>query len=455
MAKCKVCGFRLTDGTKKCPICGAIAGSTKAGNSAKDANLPKYLCPLCKAEVISKHRYCPACGIELSEAAKKAARAEDKVNVLKLAVDYLKKKTLAWGFLGIAIFCIAFTLTIFAFVSLSRWNQRKEARSNKEEFTHAERDTTKESVGEETVAALTYVEHDAKQASVTEAEPAANNAAGVSDGAKETPLEAFKYEVQGKRYILTGIKDTTLTDIVIPSVFSEIGWRAFAECKDLTNVTILDSVSIIADAAFLGCSDLTNITIPDSVTEIREYTFLSCKSLTKVIIPNSITKIGGGAFSFCSDLTDITIPNSVTKIGKGAFSYCESLSNVTIPNSVTEIGESAFYSCKSLSNVTIPNSVTEIGESVFSHCYSLTNVTIPNSVIKIRNDAFQYCSGLTNVTIPASVTKIGRHAFNGCLSLKNVSIENPNFEKSDIARVFGDSPSFTEIKIGNKVVYLH
>ena len=455
MAKCKVCGFRLTDGTKKCPICGAIAGSTKAGNSAKDANLPKYLCPSCKAEVISEHRYCPACGIELSEAAKKAARAEDKVNVLKLAVDYLKKKTLAWGFLGIAIFCIAFTLTIFAFVSLSRWNQRKEARSNKEEFTHAERDTTKESVGEETVAALTYVEHDAKQASVTEAEPAANNAAGVSDGAKETPLEAFKYEVRKGKYILTGVKDKALTDIVIPKVFSEIGTGAFYESSDLTNITIPNSVTKIGDSAFRDCHSLTNITIPNSVTKIERSVFSDCRSLTSIIIPNSVTEIGKCVFWGCHNLTNIMIPNSVTEIRDGTFWSCHNLTNITIPNSVTEIGVGAFYECHGLTNITIPNSVTEIREGAFSFCKNLSNVTIPNSVTKIRNEAFKYCSSLTNVTIPASVTKIGRHAFNGCLSLKNVSIENPNFEKSDIARVFGDSPSFTEIKIGNKVVYLH
>ena len=72
MVKCKVCGFRLTDGMKKCPICGAMTGSTKAGKIAKDANLFKYLCPSCKAEIISEHRYCPHCGIELKEAAKRA-----------------------------------------------------------------------------------------------------------------------------------------------------------------------------------------------------------------------------------------------------------------------------------------------------------------------------------------------------------------------------------------------
>ena len=30
MSKCKVCGYRLGDGVKKCPMCGAVAGSTVA-----------------------------------------------------------------------------------------------------------------------------------------------------------------------------------------------------------------------------------------------------------------------------------------------------------------------------------------------------------------------------------------------------------------------------------------
>ena len=70
MPKCKLCGFRLTDEAAKCPVCGAISGSTKAGNIAKDANLPRYFCPSCKAEIVGEHRYCPACMKELSEAAK-------------------------------------------------------------------------------------------------------------------------------------------------------------------------------------------------------------------------------------------------------------------------------------------------------------------------------------------------------------------------------------------------
>ena len=76
MLKCKVCGFRLADGMKKCPMCGAMPGSTKAGELLNAAHLPKYLCPSCKHEIIGEHRYCPACMKELSEAAKKADEQE-------------------------------------------------------------------------------------------------------------------------------------------------------------------------------------------------------------------------------------------------------------------------------------------------------------------------------------------------------------------------------------------
>jgi len=54
------------------------------------------------------------------------------------------------------------------------------------------------------------------------ANPLADNVAKDLGGMKETSLEAFTYEVCGGKYILKGVKDTSLTDIVLPGVFSEI-----------------------------------------------------------------------------------------------------------------------------------------------------------------------------------------------------------------------------------------
>ena len=462
MSKCKVCGFRLADGMKKCPMCGAMRGSTRAGELPNTIHLPKYLCPSCKAEIIGEHRYCPACMKELSEAAKKADVQEQGSNdCIQCGVS------LPVG----AKFC-------------HECGAKQESHC-----THC---------GATIMPNAKFCnECGAKQNSLQNTKPTKDNATNASGEKKETPLEVFEYEVRGGKYILKGVKDNSLTDIVIPRVFSEIeGWvdkrwnewsdgsttcyyedwiSVFGACKKLKNVTIPNTITKIGTAAFFYCENLTNINIPDSVIEIGDRAFDFCKSLIKITIPNSVTKIGDFAFGSCESLTNITIPNSVTKIGDCAFDGCRSLTNIIIPNSVieigprafmicsslknitisksiTEIGRWAFYRCKNLMNIAIPNSVTRIGFKAFSECINLTNITIPNSVTRIGEEAFSYCKSLRSITIPKSVKIIGENIFSNCNSLKNVSFENPNITKSNIKCMFGDSPSFTEVKIGNKVV---
>ena len=72
MAKCKVCGYRLSEGVTKCPMCGATVGSTVAGAISPSAKIKKSYCPSCHGEIIGEHRYCPTCGIDLKEAAKQS-----------------------------------------------------------------------------------------------------------------------------------------------------------------------------------------------------------------------------------------------------------------------------------------------------------------------------------------------------------------------------------------------
>lgn len=73
--KCKVCGFRLGNDMKKCPMCGAEAGSTIAGEISAEMDLPKYLCPSCNGEILGEHRYCPHCDIDIKEARREAETA--------------------------------------------------------------------------------------------------------------------------------------------------------------------------------------------------------------------------------------------------------------------------------------------------------------------------------------------------------------------------------------------
>ena len=69
-----------------------------------------------------------------------------------------------------------------------------------------------------------------------------------------------------------------------------------------------------------------------SVTEIGDRAFEDCRSLTSITIPEGVTKIGNSAFNECISLTSVTIPKSVTSIGDYAFYECSSLTSITSMN---------------------------------------------------------------------------------------------------------------------------
>ena len=247
-------------------------------------------------------------------------------------------------------------------------------------------------------------------------------------GTRDRNLEArwkendvFIFEINGNSCVITGVRDESATEYIIPDYVTGIGNYAFYGCSGLTSITIPDSVTSIGDYAFDGCSGLTSITIQDGVTSIGNKAFSGCSGLTSITIPDSVTSIGYSAFYGCSGLTSITIPDGVTSIDSHAFYGCSSLTSITIPDNVTSIGYYAFSGCSSLTSITIPDGVTGIGDYAFYGCSRLTSITIPDGVTSIGSHAFSGCSGLTSITIPDGVTSIGSHAFYGCSSLTSIT----------------------------------
>ena len=131
-----------------------------------------------------------------------------------------------------------------------------------------------------------------------------------------------KYEVIriGNRAFRGGSKP--VYEVIIPNSVTEIGEKAFFNCRSLEIVTLSNSLTRLESSLFEGCHELSKITIPNSVTETGWYVFKNCNDLKYVTLSNSMTNIGLGMFDGCSDLLSITIPNSVTEIGKEAFSSC-------------------------------------------------------------------------------------------------------------------------------------
>ena len=104
-----------------------------------------------------------------------------------------------------------------------------------------------------------------------------------------------------------------LISIIIPDTVTEIGERAFDDCKNLKQVLISDGARVIGGGAFrykdpkaeIDNDSLVSVTLPDSVVGIGEYDLyqkntISCKWIcwillylaTSIVIPKSVEYIG-------------------------------------------------------------------------------------------------------------------------------------------------------------------
>ena len=275
---------------------------------------------------------------------------------------------------------------------------------------------------------------------------------------------------------ITGIKDKTVTEVIVPDYVTSISRGAFNGCSSLQEITlpfvgaskhettnnffgyifgagspvynddyvpnslqkvILTSATNISNSAFGWCVSLKNVIIGSSVTTIGEEAFRNCSLLTSVTIGSGVTSIGDGAFVCCYTLTNIivdadnreykTIDSNLYSIdGKTLIQYAIGAKDVIfeIPNDVTTIGAFAFYGSDSLTNIRIPNSVTTIRVGAFAYCNKLTNIIIPNTITIINSSTFEGCGSLQNIEIPDSVTSIGYYAFAYCDSLTNITFSD-------------------------------
>ena len=314
-------------------------------------------------------------------------------------------------------------------------------------------------------------------------------------------LSKFIFIIDTDSLIVTGVRDTTIKEIMVPNSVTKIEKGAFSGCTSLESITIpfvgdgssnthfgyifgADSYSSnktcvpaslkkvvitggesIGDYAFYNCTSLTSIEIPSSVTSIGNYAFSGCTSLISVNYLGTIESwcgitfgnatanpLNNGAKLYLNGelVTELVIPNTITEIKAYAFRGCTSLTSVVIPNSVTSIGSSAFYECTSLTSVEIPSSVTGIGGGAFSGCTSLASIEIPSSIISIGNSAFYNCTSLTSIVIPSSVTSIGFGAFYGCRSLEEMTIPfvGDGSSNTNFGYIFGTSDySYNDIKV--------
>ena len=143
----------------------------------------------------------------------------------------------------------------------------------------------------------------------------------VADGVVKEEMVNFDFSSTATICNITGIKDTTVTEIVVPNYVTFIDVGAFYDCNNLTSITIpfvgatLNGTENTHFGYIFGADGYySNATcVPSSLktviitggNSIGRYAFYGCSSLTSVIIPESVTSIGDGAFGGCQNLKDV------------------------------------------------------------------------------------------------------------------------------------------------------
>ncbi|MBR5168827.1 MAG: leucine-rich repeat protein [Salinivirgaceae bacterium] len=283
----------------------------------------------------------------------------------------------------------------------------------------------------------------------------------------------FVYSDAEKKKIALYIGDST--NVTIPAGVTQIGARAFYNCK-LTTVIIPDSVTSIGSAAFYGCP-LTFVTIPISVNTIGRNAFNSnatfyCEANIRpsnwvysydswnsdrgnviwgsfvdndiLYQRNSIYDSNTGNYDYSDSLvslikylgdsSSVEIPAKVNRLGSEykvtsienlAFSGCSNLTSVIIACDLNFTNAGLYFTHDSIRyQVLTKNTVSVIANGYSGKVIIPDTITAGNTfaVTNISNDAFAYRVNLTSITIGDSVKSIGSGAFRNCKGLKSISI---------------------------------
>lgn len=119
---------------------------------------------------------------------------------------------------------------------------------------------------------------------------------------------------------------SNLTSIKIPSSITEISNYCFAYCSALKTITIPSSVTKIGYESFIE-SGLTSVTLP-GVKSIAYRAFYNCKQLSEVKFAEGLTEFEGEPFYGCTALTEIDLPSTFCSMNSQAFYGCTNIKKV-------------------------------------------------------------------------------------------------------------------------------
>lgn len=200
-------------------------------------------------------------------------------------------------------------------------------------------------------------------------------------------------------------------EVVIPQGVTEIGERAFCDCKTLEKVTIGGHVKTLKEHAFHGCTNLKELVLEEGVKTIKYQAFRDCKSLVNLELPNSVTSIGKNAFQGCSGLQYVRLSDGLKNLLESVFQDCKKLAEVHFGQSLKRIDYYAFGDCAALTKITLSDNLETIDESAFSGCRQLQQIVFGKQLKIIGAYAFSRCNNLFAVELPQSIKEVKKNSF--------------------------------------------
>ncbi len=250
-------------------------------------------------------------------------------------------------------------------------------------------------------------------------------------------MSNFTFKSTTNSCTITGIKDKTIKEIVVPKYVTQINKGAFSGCLSLEAITLPfvgGSIKNSSDNYQYPFGYIFGTSSYSGGIKTKQYYYgssLDSETYETFYLPSQLKKVnitGGNilhnAFASCSLLTNITIPDTATQIGSEAFEYCSALQILVLGNNsqLESIGSCAFKGCNSLTSINIPDNVINIDYGAFYECLELRTVCFGNNskLEEIGSNAFKGCNSLTSLTLPNNVTNIGSDAFQNCYNLVEI-----------------------------------
>ena len=168
---------------------------------------------------------------------------------------------------------------------------------------------------------------------------------------------------------------------------------------------------------------LQEIILPDDVTEIGEKAFANCRGLVNIHLPQNLKGVGAYVFSDCRYISEINLPSSLGSIGNNPFRYSkiekfgvnqDNQSFKMVNNALVDISGSTLYAMpvKHEGKYSVPDGVNAIGGQAFIKCCTIDALILPASLKRVGSYSFAYCYGLVDVFCHATeAPTLGGSAF--------------------------------------------